>query len=96
MVKYVFDTDRWMDTMVGRMICDSNGANCREDTQAYIDNRHYDAIISVYKIRGTKKNLIGRSFVGTYVPAGCFEDVPSEQVKWAFKLQSEIDKKNKP
>ncbi len=62
---------------------------------------HWDATLTVYKIVSCKcfieKNdtlIIGRPFGGTYVEAGCFEDVPEYNVNQAKKLQLEAIKQN--
>lgn len=62
---------------------------------------HYDAVVTVYKIVSCKcfvpKNdtlIVGKSFAGTYVEKGCFEDVPEYNVSQAKKLQLEAVKQN--
>ena len=62
---------------------------------------HWDAILTVYKIVSCKsfvpKNdtlIVGKSFAGTYVEKGCFEDVPEDNVNQAKKLQLEAVKPN--
>jgi hypothetical protein len=91
MIKYVYDPFNYMEPSVGRIICDSGWINCREDTAAYRLSRHYFAMISVYKIKQGKNELIGSPFSGYYVVNGCFEDVPEAEVKEAKNLQRLID-----
>jgi len=93
-IKYVYNTSFYMEPSVCRMICDSGGINCREDTAAYRLSRHYFSTISVYKITKDGKILIGSPFSGYYVQEGCFEDVPEEEVNQANRLQDLIDKNN--
>ena len=64
---------------------------------------HYDAMVTVYKIKKCKgikpdydTTIIGTSFKGQYVEGGCFEDRPEDMVNHAKKLQSEMTKPKKP
>ena len=47
---------------------------------------HHDAYITVYALlKNGKKYMVGAPMKGTYVPNGCFEDVPENWVKAAWK-----------
>ena len=87
LIRYEYNTGHWMDTMVGRMIEDSTGKMV-EDIQGYIDNRHYNARIAVFEIKGNDKRQIGRLVFGKYVPAGCFEDDPLTMVAKAKAIET--------
>lgn len=49
---------------------------------------HYSAIIKVYEITEADTVQIGESIIGTYVPGGCFEDIPSD---WVSKAKNHIE-----
>lgn len=44
---------------------------------------HYAARITVFVIRDGQKQQLGLPMDGTYVPGGCFEDIPAEWVRRA-------------
>jgi hypothetical protein len=51
---------------------------------------HYAATISVYEIVNGTKILIDRTFSGTYVDGGCFEDVVGDEIQLALKAANRL------
>lgn len=86
LIEYNINTSTYFEPAVGRF--KTIDGKMVEDTAAYRVNRHYDAIITVYRMKNGIMHKVGNSFSGTYVPSGCFEDVPEYEVKKALSLET--------
>jgi hypothetical protein len=54
-----------------------------------LNHNHYDAMVSVMKqLKDSTYKLVFKK-QGTYVPAGCYEDIPLNYVKWSLGEKAE-------
>lgn len=88
---YKFNKNRWYETAVGYTIRDSSGKTNEAATeQYYIDDRHYWASVTVYKLVGLdlKREIFYENIEGFYVPHGCYEDYPQAYINEAIKRRT--------
>lgn len=82
---YRFDNTFWSEPMVGIVITDSAGNYDEKAVNEYYrQNRHYFAEVTISLIKRGKLIKSWLPISTTYVPAGCFEDVPEGYVKQAL------------
>lgn len=88
------DTVNYIDASTGKegQYISFARTNCREDTDAYIRERHFYSHIQVYRIKNGIKSKIGKEIFGFYVESGCFEDMPQN---WVTQAKNSLTKNNK-